>query len=83
MRLLYHNVLQWIGVSTRDWDPFRPSDSASRGTFDHICGSTVQLPLLWDFLGILESNQGLTTCVGALLNCTLGKYTCTIFHSSG
>ncbi len=30
-----------------------------------------------------ESNQGLTTCVGALLNCTLGKSTCTIFHSSG
>jgi hypothetical protein len=57
MRFLYHNVLQWIGFSTRDQDSFRPSDSVLRGAFDHICGSTVQLPLLWDFLGILDSGS--------------------------
>ncbi len=51
MRFLYHNVLQRIGFSTRDRDPFRPSDSVLHDAFDHICGSTVQL--LWDFLGIL------------------------------
>jgi hypothetical protein len=57
MRFLYHNVLQWIGFSMRDWDPFRPFDSVLCGAFHHICGSTVQLPLLWDFLGILGSGS--------------------------
>ncbi len=57
MIFLYHNVLQWIGLSKRDRDPFRPSDSVLHGAFDNIHGSTVQLPLLWDFLGILGSGS--------------------------
>jgi hypothetical protein len=57
MRFLYHNVLQWIGFSTRDRDPFRPSDSVLLGAFDDNSGCSVQLPLLWDFLGILGSGS--------------------------